>query len=65
MWEDPVTGSAHTMLILYRGAKLDKSQMLARQLSARGGDIRCTLKGERVLMSGQAVTYLQGEIFIQ
>ncbi|MGO1308899.1 MAG: PhzF family phenazine biosynthesis protein, partial [Kluyvera intermedia] len=41
VWEDPVTGSAHTMLIPYWGAKLGKTQMLARQVSARGGDIRC------------------------
>jgi diaminopimelate epimerase len=44
------------------GAKLGKTQMLARQVSARGGDIRCELKGKRVLMSGQAVTYLNGVI---
>ena len=65
VWEDPVTGSAHTMLIPYWRAKLGKTQMLARQVSARGGDIRCELKGERVLMSGQAVTYLNGVITLR
>ncbi len=65
VWEDPVTGSAHTMLIPYWSAKLGKNRMLARQVSARGGDIRCELKGERVLMSGQAVTYLNGVIMLR
>ncbi|MGL5699351.1 MAG: PhzF family phenazine biosynthesis protein [Kluyvera sp.] len=62
VWEDPVTGSAHTMLIPYWGAKLGKKQMLARQVSARGGDIRCEWQDDRVLMSGVARTYLQGKI---
>ncbi|WP_432700448.1 PhzF family phenazine biosynthesis protein [Kluyvera cryocrescens] len=62
VWEDPVTGSAHTMLIPYWGEKLGKTQMLARQISARGGDIRCEWAGERVLMSGTARTYLQGKV---
>ena len=64
VWEDPVTGSAHTMLIPYWGAKLGKTQMLARQVSARGGDVRCEWQGERVLMSGKARTYLQGKVFL-
>lgn len=64
VWEDPVTGSAHTMLIPYWGAKLGKTQMLARQVSARGGDIRCEWSGERVLMSGTARTYLQGKVLL-
>ena len=63
VWEDPVTGSAHTMLIPYWSEKLNKTQMLARQISARGGDVRCALRGERVLMSGQATTWLQGTMF--
>lgn len=65
VWEDPVTGSAHTMLIPFWSAKLGKSKMLARQISARGGDIRCELKGDRVLMAGQAVTWLQGRILLR
>ena len=64
VWEDPVTGSAHTMLIPYWGEKLGKTQMLARQVSARGGDIRCEWVGERVLMSGVARTYLQGKVLL-
>lgn len=65
VWEDPVTGSAHTMLIPFWGEKLDKTQMFARQVSARGGDVRCEWRGERVLMSGKARTYLQGKIFLE
>jgi PhzF family phenazine biosynthesis protein len=62
--EDPVTGSAHSMLIPYWAGRLGKSQMLARQLSERGGELRCELKGERVRIAGQAITYLKGTIFI-
>lgn len=65
VWEDPVTGSAHTMLIPYWGTKLGKTQMLARQVSARGGDIRCEWAGDRVLMSGTARTYLQGKVWLE
>ncbi|EKY3088704.1 PhzF family phenazine biosynthesis protein [Cronobacter dublinensis] len=63
--EDPVTGSAHSMLIPYWGAKLGKTTMLARQVSARGGDLRSEWQGERVLMSGQAVTYLIGQVLLR
>lgn len=64
VWEDPVTGSAHTMLIPYWAQKLGKNRMFARQVSARGGDIRCELKGDRVLMSGQAKTYIVGKLML-
>lgn len=63
--EDPVTGSAHTMLIPWWSEKLGKTAMLARQVSARGGDVRCELKGSRVLMSGQASLYLKGTVFLR
>lgn len=62
--EDPVTGSAHTALTPYWAAKLDKSTMMARQASARGGVLRVTLKGDRVLLGGQAVTTLRGELLV-
>ena len=65
VWEDPVTGSAHTMLIPYWSEKLGKTAMFARQVSARGGDMRCELKGSRVLMSGQASLYLKGTVFLR
>lgn len=63
--EDPVTGSAHSMLIPYWAAKLNKSQMLARQVSARGGDLRCQLAGTRVYIGGQAITYLTGKVLLR
>lgn len=63
--EDPVTGSSHTMLIPYWSEKLGKTAMFARQISARGGDVRCELKGDRVLMSGQASLYLKGTVFLR
>ncbi len=63
--EDPVTGSAHSMLIPWWSEQLGKTQMTARQVSARGGDLRCELKGERVLMSGQAALYLKGTVFLR
>lgn len=62
--EDPVTGSAHTQLTPYWAAKLGKNTLCARQLSPRGGELRCELRGDRVAISGRAVHYLTGEIFI-
>ena len=63
--EDPVTGSAHSMLIPYWAEKLNKTQMLARQGSARGGDLRGQLLGERVHIGGQATTYLIGKVLLR
>jgi predicted PhzF superfamily epimerase YddE/YHI9 len=60
--EDPVTGSAHCCLTPYWAAKLGKTEMTARQLSARGGVLRVRLGGDRVRLIGQAVTVLRGEI---
>lgn len=62
--EDPVTGSAHTTMTPYWTKQLNKKIMKARQLSSRGGAITCHYKGERVLLIGQAKTYMIGEIFI-
>jgi PhzF family phenazine biosynthesis protein len=62
--EDPVTGSAHCNLIPYWAKKLGKNKLHAYQISSRKGELWCELKGDRVLMSGNAVTYLKGEIFI-
>ena len=61
--EDPVTGSAHTTLTPYWSERLDKKRMKAQQLSARKGELVCELSGDRVKISGKAVTYLIGEIF--
>ncbi|CAF3719616.1 unnamed protein product [Rotaria sp. Silwood1] len=60
--EDPVTGSAHCSLIPYWGERLGKNQLHAYQISARKGELWCENQGDRVLMSGKAVTYLKGEI---
>ena len=60
--EDPVTGSAHTALGPYWGEKLGKTEMTAYQASARGGVVRVTLAGDRVLLGGQAVTVMTGEL---
>ncbi|QKZ13310.1 PhzF family phenazine biosynthesis protein [Spirosoma sp. KUDC1026] len=60
--EDPVTGSAHTTLVPYWSEKLEKTELVARQLSKRGGYLRCKLNGDRVDISGQVKLYLTGEI---
>lgn len=62
--EDPVTGSAHTSLIPLWSEKLDKKEMVARQMSKRGGTIYCTNRGARCLIGGKAKLYLSGEIYI-
>lgn len=62
--EDPVTGSAHTTLIPFWTNKLGKTELTALQLSARGGQLWCTLSGDRAFIAGKAVTYLRGEIEI-
>ena len=60
--EDPVTGSAHTTLIPYWAGVLGRDVLTARQVSARGGELWCELRGERVRIAGQAVTYLAGAL---
>lgn len=60
--EDPVTGSAHTSLTPYWSSQTGKQTFSALQLSKRGGELRCELSGERVRITGKAVTYLTGEI---
>jgi len=62
--EDPVTGGAHTMLIPYWAATLGKTELLAFQASRRGGEIRCRLAGERVMLEGSCVFYLEGHVDI-
>ncbi len=62
--EDPVTGSAHTILIPFWAERLGKTKMHAYQLSQRKGELFCELVGNRVKMGGKAVTYLKGEIEI-
>lgn len=60
--EDPVTGSAHTLLIPFWSNRLGKVNMVARQVSKRGGMLYCTYLTDRVRISGHAVKYSEGEI---
>jgi PhzF family phenazine biosynthesis protein len=62
--EDPVTGSAHCSLVPYWARRLGKTRLTARQVSARGGELRCEDRNERVHMAGQAVLYLVGHITV-
>jgi len=58
--EDPVTGSAHTALAPYWAEQLGRTRLTGYQASARGGLVACELTGDRVLLSGRAVTVLDG-----
>ncbi|MEO1584383.1 MAG: PhzF family phenazine biosynthesis protein [Planctomycetota bacterium] len=62
--EDPVTGSLHSLLAPYWSERLGVATLDARQVSRRGGELRCTVDGDRVRIAGRAVTYLQGEILL-
>jgi PhzF family phenazine biosynthesis protein len=62
--EDPVTGSAHCNIVPFWADKLNKTKMVCDQLSPRGGRLDCELNGDRVLMTGKCVLYLEGEINI-
>ncbi|RZK23032.1 MAG: PhzF family phenazine biosynthesis protein, partial [Hymenobacter sp.] len=58
----PVTGSAHSTLIPFWAEKLGKTELFARQESARGGELWCRLRADRVDIGGYAVTFLRGDI---
>ena len=60
--EDPVCGSAHCCLTPYWAERLGKTALMAHQVSARGGVLRLKLKGDRVVLGGQAVTVWRGEL---
>ena len=60
--EDPVTGSAHTRLANYWSRKLGKTKMRAKQLSRRGGSLMVEVFGDRVKITGKAVTVIKGEL---
>ena len=60
--EDPVTGSAHCCLAPFWSRRLNKTSFRARQISPRGGELKVELKGDRVLLGGQAVTVLRAEL---
>ena len=63
--EDPVTGSAHCTLVPYWSARLEKKTLHALQVSARGGELFCEDRGDRVLMAGKAVLFARGELFLR
>jgi len=60
--ENPVTGSAHTILTPYWVSRLDKNPLLAKQISSIGGELKCELIQDRVLITGCAVKFLEGII---
>lgn len=62
--EDPVTGSAHTLMVPYWAHLLRKNRLYARQISSRGGNIECIYKGDRVALIGEAKTYMEGMICV-
>lgn len=62
--EDPVTGSAHTLLTPYWSRRLSKNDLIAKQLSARGGEMTCQLKGEKVNISASAKTIIKGSLYL-
>jgi len=62
--EDPVTGSAHCCLTPYWSKRLHKQEMLAYQASARGGVLRVRVEGDRVVLGGQAVTVMHGDLHV-
>ncbi len=62
--EDPVTGSAHCVLVPYWSQRLGKKKLHARQVSKRGGELFCEDRGGRVTIAGRAVLYLEGTITV-
>ncbi len=62
--EDPVTGSAHTVLVPYWSDKFDKKNFRALQVSKRSGELYCEHCGDRVKISGRAVLYATGNVFL-
>lgn len=60
--EDPATGSAHCTLTPLWAGRLGRRSLRARQVSHRGGELRCELNGDRVLIGGRCAPYLTGEI---
>jgi PhzF family phenazine biosynthesis protein len=62
--EDPVTGSAHCTLVPFWAERLGRSQLVAHQLSPRGGELHCEHRGDRVIMAGQCTLFLTGSIHV-
>lgn len=62
--EDPVTGSAHAVIVPYWAARLGESKFTAFQASARGGRLGCELRGDRVVLTGTCVTVIEGSFLL-
>ncbi|XQW86263.1 PhzF family phenazine biosynthesis protein [Thalassotalea piscium] len=62
--EDPVTGSAHCLLAPYWAKQLNKTTLVAKQVSSRSGEVHCQVLGDRVVLTGQCIDYLKGDITI-
>ena len=62
--EDPATGSTHCVLIPYWSNRLGRRELLARQISRRGGEFFCEDRGDRVRIGGQALTYVEGQLHL-
>ena len=62
--EDPVTGSAHCTLVPFWAERLRRSQLVAHQVSPRGGELHCKHEGDRVIMSGRCHLFLTGTIHL-
>lgn len=62
--EDPVTGSAHCCLGPYWAQRLDKTELVGYQASSRGGVVRMRIRGDRIILGGQAVTVMHGEVTV-
>ena len=62
--EDPVTGSTHCTLIPYWSQRLGKKKLFPRQISPRGGELFCQDRGDRVGIGGEALTYVEGKIYL-
>jgi PhzF family phenazine biosynthesis protein len=63
--EDPVTGSAHCVSGPYWAKRLNKAELFAKQLSARGGELWLSIKDERIEIAGHAVEYMQGVYYLE
>ncbi|AOM39460.1 PhzF family phenazine biosynthesis protein [Xenorhabdus hominickii] len=63
--EDPVTGSSHCVLAPLWGKRLNKTELRARQLSERGGELLCRIDGDRVYLTGKSKLFSYGQILIE
>ncbi len=62
--EDPVTGSAHCTLVPFWAQRLGRSQLVAHQVSPRGGELHCEHRGDRVILGGRCSLFLSGSIHL-